>query len=155
MPLRPCCSRTGEPWIESCGTFCLLPRSCGSDEAFVFWVFCRKAEEYLRLSQVKCTGLLAQMTATSSAVMCLDLAASFMKQPVDKVRACDLAGWCILPDSTKPLFCSVSWEQEWEIITNVPLNPAVCCGRPFTVQFETVKIEITIIVPSLIELALV
>ncbi|NWV07254.1 ORC6 protein, partial [Ptilonorhynchus violaceus] len=46
----------------------------------------RKAEEYLRLSQVKCTGLMAQMTATSSAVMCLDLAASFMKQPVDKVR---------------------------------------------------------------------
>ncbi|XP_075289657.1 origin recognition complex subunit 6 isoform X2 [Opisthocomus hoazin] len=46
----------------------------------------RKAEEYLRLSQVKCTGLVAQMTATSSAVMCLDLAASFMKQPVDRVR---------------------------------------------------------------------
>lgn len=59
---------------------------CGFDEGFVFWVFFRKAEEYLRLSQVKCTGLMAQMTATSSAVMCLDLAASFMKQPVDKVR---------------------------------------------------------------------
>lgn len=61
---------------------------CGCDGGFVFWVFCRKAEEYLRLSQVKCTGLMAQMTATSSAVMCLDLAASFMKQPVDKVRQC-------------------------------------------------------------------
>ncbi|NXX50329.1 ORC6 protein, partial [Tricholaema leucomelas] len=44
----------------------------------------RKAEEYLRLAQVKCTGLMAQMTATSSAVICLDLAASFMKQPIDK-----------------------------------------------------------------------
>ncbi|KAM6063547.1 origin recognition complex subunit 6 [Theristicus caerulescens] len=52
----------------------------------------RKAEEYLRLSQVKCTGLMAQMTATSSAVMCLDLAASFMKQPVDKNYFVKLSG---------------------------------------------------------------
>ncbi|KAM6380544.1 origin recognition complex subunit 6 isoform 1-T1 [Pluvialis apricaria] len=52
----------------------------------------RKAEEYLRLSQVKCTGLVAQMTATSSAVMCLDLAASFMKQPVDKSYFVKLSG---------------------------------------------------------------
>lgn len=49
-------------------------------------LFYRKAEEYLRLSQVKCTGLLAQMTATSNAVMCLDLAASYMQHPIaDKV----------------------------------------------------------------------
>ncbi|NXX83849.1 ORC6 protein, partial [Urocolius indicus] len=52
----------------------------------------RKAEEYLRLSQVKCTGFMAQMTATSSAVMCLDLAASFMKQPVDKGNFIKLSG---------------------------------------------------------------
>ncbi|NXS55146.1 ORC6 protein, partial [Brachypteracias leptosomus] len=52
----------------------------------------RKAEEYLRLSQVKCTGLMAQMTATSSAVMCLDLAARFMKQPVDKSYFVKLSG---------------------------------------------------------------
>ncbi|XP_062482006.1 origin recognition complex subunit 6 isoform X2 [Pezoporus occidentalis] len=52
----------------------------------------RKAEEYLRLSQVKCTGLMAQMTATSGAVMCLDLAASFMKQPVDKSCFIKLSG---------------------------------------------------------------
>ncbi|NXS66085.1 ORC6 protein, partial [Pandion haliaetus] len=52
----------------------------------------RKAEEYLRLSQVKCTGLMAQMTATSSAVMCLDLAATFMKQPVDKSYFVKLSG---------------------------------------------------------------
>ncbi|KAM9374201.1 origin recognition complex subunit 6 [Phaethornis superciliosus] len=52
----------------------------------------RKAEEYLRLSQVKCTGLMAQMTATSSAVMCLDLAAGFMKQPVDKSNFVKLSG---------------------------------------------------------------
>ncbi|KAJ7402388.1 Origin recognition complex subunit 6 [Pitangus sulphuratus] len=51
-----------------------------------------KAEEYLRLSQVKCTGLMAQMTATSSAVMCLDLAASFMKQPIDKSYCIKLSG---------------------------------------------------------------
>ncbi|NXP28235.1 ORC6 protein, partial [Scytalopus superciliaris] len=52
----------------------------------------RKAEEYLRLSQVKCTGLMAQMTATSSAVICLDLAASFMKQPFDKNYCVKLSG---------------------------------------------------------------
>ncbi|XP_051485472.1 origin recognition complex subunit 6 isoform X2 [Apus apus] len=51
-----------------------------------------KAEEYLRLAQVKCTGLMAQMTATSSAVMCLDLAAGFMKQPVDKSYFVKLSG---------------------------------------------------------------
>ncbi|NXF93288.1 ORC6 protein, partial [Eubucco bourcierii] len=52
----------------------------------------RKAEEYLRLSQVKCTGLMAQMTATSNAVICLDLAASFMKQPIDKSYFVKLSG---------------------------------------------------------------
>ncbi|NXD76052.1 ORC6 protein, partial [Halcyon senegalensis] len=52
----------------------------------------RKAEEYLRLSQVKCTGLMAQMTATSTAVICLDLAARFMKQPVDKSYFVKLSG---------------------------------------------------------------
>lgn len=66
-----------------------------------------------------------------------------------------MAGWCILPDSTKPLFCSVCWEQEWEIMTNFLLNPVVCCVRPFTVEFETVEIEITVIVASQIELALI
>lgn len=45
----------------------------------------RKAEEYLRLSQVRCTGLAAHTTETSSAVMCLDLAASCMKCPLDRV----------------------------------------------------------------------
>ncbi|XP_043351384.1 origin recognition complex subunit 6 isoform X3 [Dermochelys coriacea] len=52
----------------------------------------RKAEEYLRLSQVKCTGLLAQMTATSNAVMCLDLAAGYMQHPVDKSYLVKLSG---------------------------------------------------------------
>ncbi|XP_009871854.1 PREDICTED: origin recognition complex subunit 6, partial [Apaloderma vittatum] len=51
-----------------------------------------KAEEYLRLSQGKCTRLMAQMTATSTAVMCLDLAASFMKQPADKSYFVKLSG---------------------------------------------------------------
>ncbi|NXK10504.1 ORC6 protein, partial [Herpetotheres cachinnans] len=52
----------------------------------------RKAEEYLRLSQVKCMGFMAQVTATSAAVMCLDLAASFMKRPVDKSYFVKLSG---------------------------------------------------------------
>uniref|UniRef100_A0A8D0HCU0 Origin recognition complex subunit 6 n=1 Tax=Sphenodon punctatus TaxID=8508 RepID=A0A8D0HCU0_SPHPU len=56
------------------------------------WVLHRKAEEYLRLSQVKCRLLLAQMTATSNAVMCLDLAAGFMKHPVDKSYLVKLSG---------------------------------------------------------------
>ncbi|XP_006121257.1 origin recognition complex subunit 6 isoform X1 [Pelodiscus sinensis] len=52
----------------------------------------RKAEEYMRLSQVKCTGLLAQMTATSNAVMCLELAAGYMQHPVDKNYLVKLSG---------------------------------------------------------------
>ncbi|XP_044283980.1 origin recognition complex subunit 6 isoform X2 [Varanus komodoensis] len=52
----------------------------------------RKAEEYLRLSQVKCATLLVQMTSTSSAVICLDLAASFTKNPVDKSYLVKLSG---------------------------------------------------------------
>ncbi|KAJ6665982.1 hypothetical protein lerEdw1_000886 [Lerista edwardsae] len=52
----------------------------------------RKAEEYLRLSQVKCATLLVQMTATSSAVICLDLAAGFMKHPLDKSYLVKLSG---------------------------------------------------------------
>lgn len=45
----------------------------------------RKAEEYLRLSQVKCIGLSAHTSETSHAVMCLDLAASCVKCPLDRV----------------------------------------------------------------------
>lgn len=48
---------------------------------------CRKAEEFLRLSEVRCPGLLAQTTATGSAVMCLELAARAAGRPLDKVRA--------------------------------------------------------------------
>ena len=48
-------------------------------------VLLRKAEEYLRLSHVKCVGLSARTTETSNAVMCLDLAASCMKCPLDRV----------------------------------------------------------------------
>uniref|UniRef100_UPI00398EE0C4 origin recognition complex subunit 6 isoform X1 n=2 Tax=Pristiophorus japonicus TaxID=55135 RepID=UPI00398EE0C4 len=44
----------------------------------------RKAEEYLRLSEVKCTGFSAHITATSSTVMCLDLAATSLKHPLDR-----------------------------------------------------------------------
>ena len=48
-------------------------------------VLLRKAEEYLRLSRVKCVGLSVRTTETSNAVMCLDLAASCMKCPLDRV----------------------------------------------------------------------
>nr|XP_060644434.1 origin recognition complex subunit 6 [Anolis sagrei ordinatus] len=52
----------------------------------------RKAEEYLRLSQVKCGPLLTQVSATSRAVICLDLAAAFTKNPVDKSYVVTLSG---------------------------------------------------------------
>ncbi|KAM8776528.1 origin recognition complex subunit 6 [Rhynchonycteris naso] len=52
----------------------------------------RKAEEYLRLSQVKCVGLSAHTTETSSAVMCLDLAASCMNCPLDRAYLTTLSG---------------------------------------------------------------
>ncbi|XP_061449708.1 origin recognition complex subunit 6 [Rhineura floridana] len=52
----------------------------------------RKAEEYLRLSPVKCATLLVQMSATSRAVICLDLAAAFTKDPVDKAYLVKLSG---------------------------------------------------------------
>ncbi|XP_051884504.1 origin recognition complex subunit 6 isoform X2 [Pristis pectinata] len=51
-----------------------------------------KAEEYLRLSEVKCTGFSAHVTATSSAVMCLDLAATSLKHPLDKDFILRLSG---------------------------------------------------------------
>ncbi|XP_076988423.1 origin recognition complex subunit 6 isoform X2 [Tamandua tetradactyla] len=52
----------------------------------------RKAEEYLRLSQVKCIGLAAHTTETSNAVMCLDLAASCMTCPLDRAYLIKLSG---------------------------------------------------------------
>ncbi|XP_078066945.1 origin recognition complex subunit 6 isoform X1 [Mustelus asterias] len=52
----------------------------------------RKAEEYLRLSEVKCTGFSAHVTATSRAVMCLDLAAASLKHPLDKELVLRLSG---------------------------------------------------------------
>lgn len=51
-----------------------------------------KAEEFLRLSQVKCTGLSALTTATSTAAMCLQLAATTMNHPIDKDYLVRLSG---------------------------------------------------------------
>ncbi|XP_028665489.1 origin recognition complex subunit 6 [Erpetoichthys calabaricus] len=51
-----------------------------------------KAEEYHRLSQVRCMALSTHTTATSDAVMCLELAALRMKQPVDKDYVVKLSG---------------------------------------------------------------
>ncbi|XP_078525497.1 origin recognition complex subunit 6 [Lissotriton helveticus] len=52
----------------------------------------RKAEEFLRMSLVKCAGLASHTTATSNAVMCLHLAANSMKHPVDKDYLVKLSG---------------------------------------------------------------
>lgn len=51
----------------------------------------RKAEEYSRLSEVKCMAL-NNITSTSKAVLCLDLAATYMKLPLDKEYAIRLSG---------------------------------------------------------------
>ncbi|KAM4602776.1 origin recognition complex subunit 6 [Polymixia lowei] len=51
----------------------------------------RQAEEYVRLSLVKCTAL-GNITTTSKAVICLELAASSMKLPLDKEYAIKLSG---------------------------------------------------------------
>lgn len=52
----------------------------------------RKAEEFLRLSQIKCTGLSAHITETNSAIMCLDRAAHCMKFPLDRAYLIKLSG---------------------------------------------------------------
>ncbi|XP_053348970.1 origin recognition complex subunit 6 [Clarias gariepinus] len=50
-----------------------------------------QAEEYMRLSQVKCTAL-GGSTASSKAVICLELAATAMKLPLDKEFVVKLSG---------------------------------------------------------------
>uniref|UniRef100_A0A5S6MFQ1 Origin recognition complex subunit 6 n=1 Tax=Xenopus tropicalis TaxID=8364 RepID=A0A5S6MFQ1_XENTR len=51
-----------------------------------------KAEELLRLSQLKCAGLCSRTTATSNAVMCLQLAATSLNHPIDKDYLVRLSG---------------------------------------------------------------
>uniref|UniRef100_A0A8D2LZG4 Origin recognition complex subunit 6 n=1 Tax=Zonotrichia albicollis TaxID=44394 RepID=A0A8D2LZG4_ZONAL len=105
---------------------------------FAFWVFCRKAEEYLRLSQVKCTGLMAQMTATSSAVMCLDLAAAFMKQPVDKSYCVKLSGLnkTTYQSSMKSLECLLGVNQR---LGMRDLAVQFCCSEAVTMASEILQ----------------
>ncbi|KAL1007108.1 hypothetical protein UPYG_G00082090 [Umbra pygmaea] len=54
-------------------------------------IIIRQAEEYMRLSLVKCTGL-GNTTGTSKAVICLELAATSLKSPMDKDYAIKLSG---------------------------------------------------------------
>ncbi|NXY29987.1 ORC6 protein, partial [Pomatorhinus ruficollis] len=98
----------------------------------------RKAEEYLRLSQVKCTGLMAQMTATSSAVMCLDLAASFMKQPVDKSYCVKLSGLnkTTYQSSMKSLECLLEVNQR---LGMRDLAVQFCCSEAVNMASEILQ----------------
>ncbi|XP_036246075.2 origin recognition complex subunit 6 isoform X2 [Molothrus aeneus] len=98
----------------------------------------RKAEEYLRLSQVKCTGLMAQMTATSSAVMCLDLAASFMKQPVDKSYCVKLSGLnkTTYQSSMKSLECLLGVNQR---LGMRDLAVQFCCSEAVNTASEILQ----------------
>ncbi|XP_024407329.2 origin recognition complex subunit 6 isoform X1 [Desmodus rotundus] len=52
----------------------------------------RKAEEYLRLSRVKCAGLSARTTETGRAAVCLDLAAACARCPLDRAYLTKLSG---------------------------------------------------------------
>ncbi|NXF23928.1 ORC6 protein, partial [Rhodinocichla rosea] len=98
----------------------------------------RKAEEYLRLSQVKCTGLMAQMTATSSAVMCLDLAAGFMKQPVDKSYCVKLSGLnkTTYQSSMKSLECLLGVSQR---LGMRDLAVQFCCSEAVNMASEILQ----------------
>ncbi|NXP66744.1 ORC6 protein, partial [Chloropsis cyanopogon] len=98
----------------------------------------RKAEEYLRLSQVKCTGLMAQMTATSSAVMCLDLAASFMKRPVDRSYCVKLSGLnkTTYQSSMKSLECLLGLNQR---LGMRDLAVQFCCSEAVNVASEILQ----------------
>ncbi|KAF6078911.1 origin recognition complex subunit 6 [Phyllostomus discolor] len=51
-----------------------------------------KAEEYLRLSQVKCAGLSARTTEAGRAAVCLDLAAACARCPLDRAYLTTLSG---------------------------------------------------------------
>ncbi|XP_071782255.1 origin recognition complex subunit 6 [Centroberyx gerrardi] len=51
----------------------------------------RQAQEYVRLSAVRCTAL-GNITATGKTVICLELAATSMKQPLDKEYVIKLSG---------------------------------------------------------------
>ncbi|XP_048886301.1 origin recognition complex subunit 6 [Brienomyrus brachyistius] len=51
----------------------------------------RQAEEYFRLSQIRCTGL-GNTTVTSKTVICLELAATTMRHPLDKDYVIKLSG---------------------------------------------------------------
>ncbi|XP_045044364.2 origin recognition complex subunit 6 isoform X2 [Desmodus rotundus] len=57
----------------------------------------RKAEEYLRLSRVKCAGLSARTTETGRAAVCLDLAAACARCPLDRMyQSCLKSFECLL-----------------------------------------------------------
>ncbi|XP_029934864.1 origin recognition complex subunit 6 [Myripristis murdjan] len=51
----------------------------------------RQAEEYVRLSEVRCATL-GNITATGKTVMCLEMAATSMKHPLDKEYVIKLSG---------------------------------------------------------------
>ncbi|XP_016066922.1 PREDICTED: origin recognition complex subunit 6 isoform X2 [Miniopterus natalensis] len=70
------------------GLMARLARRLGVAEPDVL----RQAEEYLRLSRVKCAGLSARTTETSRALVCLDLAASCRRRPLDRDYIAKLSG---------------------------------------------------------------
>ncbi|XP_026884093.2 origin recognition complex subunit 6 isoform X1 [Electrophorus electricus] len=88
--------------------FCKLASKMGISSVKVL----SQAEEYMRLAQVKCTGL-GNATATSKAIICLELAAASMKFPFDKEYAIKLSGLNkkIYQSSLKSLECMLGLQS--------------------------------------------
>ncbi|KAJ7311818.1 hypothetical protein JRQ81_006128 [Phrynocephalus forsythii] len=98
----------------------------------------QKAEELLRLAHVKCAPLLPQMTATSNAVICLDLAAAFTKNPVDKAYLVKLSG---LNKATYQS-CLKSFESLLGLSSNLGLRDLAvqfCCLEAVTMASKILK----------------
>ncbi|KAJ8247287.1 hypothetical protein GJAV_G00244570 [Gymnothorax javanicus] len=69
------------------GMFLKLAAKLGINSARIL----SQAEEYVRLCQVKCTGL-RNLTVTSQTIICLDLAATATRFPLDKEYAVKMSG---------------------------------------------------------------
>uniref|UniRef100_A0A6J0T647 Origin recognition complex subunit 6 n=1 Tax=Pogona vitticeps TaxID=103695 RepID=A0A6J0T647_9SAUR len=98
----------------------------------------RKAEEFLRLAQVKCAPLLPQMTATSNAVICLDLAAAFTKNPVDKPYLVRLSGL----NKTTYQSCLKTFESLLDLGSNVGIRELAvqfCCLEAVNMALKILK----------------
>ncbi|XP_036399100.1 origin recognition complex subunit 6 [Megalops cyprinoides] len=88
--------------------FCKLASKMGITSAKIL----SQAEEYVRLTQLRCNGL-RNVSVTSKAVICLDLAATSMRFPLDKEYAIKLSGLNkkLYQSSLKSMECMLGLES--------------------------------------------